>query len=444
MKKVSVVLVMAMVVSLLAGCSGGDGGSEDSGQTTLTVWYWGEQEVPGYKEYMDEMVARYEEANPDIKVEAVLQESDNLYTAFRTAEAAGEGPDIQYMWGGTQAMEDVWKGNVAPISDYLTEEELSVIPQWALSQTNWDGKQWAVPAYGFTYVIAYDKEAMTAAGVDPENPFTTWEEFLDCCEKLKNAGITPLGMGLKDGYLPAWIGIFLGQQNLNSVNEMISLMSGEESFTDSKYSEWLDKIVELKDAGYINDDILSLDLYQGQQLIESGKAAMTLHTQPYAVSLEQSMGSDKIGVAMAPVYGDGELAQSVAVPSQVYVIPNSAKHKEEAADFLMFLQEEENVKSLYEMANAMMPSNNFKEEWVTSEIDKEILAWQAEYPSFCYQLYFAPMFESDGLIPTVQKMFSEDLPAADAAAELDEALAKCIEQNPEVHEAFLEWSVEEE
>ena len=54
------------------------------------------------------------------------------------------------------------------------------------------------------------------------------------------------------------------------------------------------------------------------------------------------------------------------------------------------------------------------------------------------------MFESDGLIPTVQKMFSEDLPAADAAAELDEALAKCIEQNPEVHEAFLEWSVEEE
>ena len=85
-------------------------------------------------------------------------------------------------------------------------------------------------------------------------------------------------MGLKDGYLPAWIGIFLGQQNLDSVNDMISLMSGRESFTDEKYAEWLDKIVELKEGGYINDDILSLDLYQGQQLIESGKAAMTLHT----------------------------------------------------------------------------------------------------------------------------------------------------------------------
>ena len=81
-------------------------------------------------------------------MEAVLQESDNLYTAFRTAEAAGEGPDIQYMWGGTQAMEDVWKGNVAPISDYISEEELSVIPKSALAQTNWNGKQWGIPAYG--------------------------------------------------------------------------------------------------------------------------------------------------------------------------------------------------------------------------------------------------------------------------------------------------------
>ena len=65
---------------------------------------------------------------------------------------------------------------------------------------------------------------------------------------------------------------------MDSVNDMISLMSGQESFTDKKYSEWLEKIAELKKPGYINEDILSLDLYQGQQLIESKKAAMTLHT----------------------------------------------------------------------------------------------------------------------------------------------------------------------
>lgn len=443
MKRVVSAFLVILLVLSLAGCGGNKDSGEEDGKYTLTVWYWGEQEAPGYKAYMEEMVKRYEKENPDITVEAILQESDNLYSAFRTAEAAGEGPDIQYMWGGTQAMEDVWKGNVAPISDYLSKEELSVIEQASLMETNWDDKQWGIPAYGFTYGIAYDKEAMRTAGVDSEQPFTTWDEFMECCRKLKEAGITPLGMGLKDGFLPAWIGIFLGQQNLDSVNEMIDLMSGNESFTDKKYAEWLYKIEELKNAGYINEDILSLDLYQGQQTIESGKAAMTLHTQAYAVSLEKSLGTDKIGFARAPVFGNGKFADSIASPSQVYVIPKSAKHKEGAAKFLMFLQEDENIKSLYEMANVMMPNVNFKEEWLTSEIDKQVMKWKAEKGNFCYQLYFAPMFETDGLIPTVQKMFSENLPPESAAAELEEALEKCREQNPEVHEAFIDWSIAE-
>ncbi len=443
MKRVVSAFMVILLVLSLAGCGGNKDSGEEDGKYTLTVWYWGEQEAPGYKAYMEEMVRRYEKENPDITVEAILQESDNLYSAFRTAEAAGEGPDIQYMWGGTQAMEDVWKGNVTPISDYLSKEELSVIEQASLMETNWDDKQWGIPAYGFTYGIAYDKEAMRTAGVDPEHPFTTWDEFMECCRKLKEAGITPLGMGLKDGFLPAWIGIFLGQQNLDSVNEMIDLMSGNESFTDKKYAEWLYKIEELKNAGYINEDILSLDLYQGQQTIESGKAAMTLHTQAYAVSLEKSLGTDKIGFARAPVFGNGKFADSIASPSQVYVIPKSAKHKEGAAKFLMFLQEDENIKSLYEMANVMMPNVNFKEEWLTSEIDKQVMKWKAEKGNFCYQLYFAPMFETDGLIPTVQKMFSEDLPPEGAAAELEETLEKCREQNPEVHEAFINWNIAE-
>lgn len=442
-KVVSMLLVFAMVLSLVA--CGDNGASEEKkkGGYTLTVWYWGEQEAPGYKAYMEEMVKRYEKENPGIKVEAVLQESDNLYSAFRTAEAAGEGPDVQYMWGGTQAMEDVWKGNVDPISDYLTDEDLSVIEKSSLMETNWNDQQWGIPAYSFTYGIAYDKEAMKKAGIDAENPFTTWEEFLECCKKLKEAGITPIGMGLKDGFLPAWIGIFLGQQNLDSVNDMIALMSGKASFADNKYSEWLEKTKELWDAGYINEDILSLDLYQGQQTIENGTAAMTLHTQAYAVSLEKSLGADKIGFAKAPVYGTGKLADSIASPSQVYVIPKSAKHKEGAAKFLMFLQEEENVKALYEMANVMMPNVNFKEEWLTSEIDKQVMRWKSENDNFCYQLYFAPMFETDGLIPTVQKMFSEDLNPEAAALELEEALKKCREQNPEIHEAFVDWSIAE-
>lgn len=421
--------------------SGAEAGGSDE-EYTLTVWYWGEQEAPGYKAYMDEMVARYEEQNPGITVEAVLQESDTLYSAFRTAESAGEGPDVQYFWGGTQALEDVWMGNVVPISDYLTEEELSIFPQDTLNETNWGGKQWGIPAYLNIYVMLYNKDLMREAGIDPESPYTTYDEFIECCDKLVAADITPMGMGLKDGWLPAWIGIYFGQQNMDNPNDMISLMRGEQSFTDEKYGAWLTELENWKNKGYINEDILSLDLYQGQQLVESGEAAMTLHTQAYAVSLEEAMGSESIGVAPYPVYGSGELADSIAAPSQVYMIPKSAEHKEGAAQFLMFLQEEENVKTMYELTKTIMPSSRFNNDWLESEVDKQVGEWLDTKPNFCYQVYFAPMFEVEGLIPTVQKMFSEDMSAADACAELDEMLVKVQEQNPEAHEAFLNWNIE--
>ena len=52
MKKISVVLIAALVVSLLFGCGKSDD-AKGTGKTTLSVWYWGEQEVPGYKAYTE-------------------------------------------------------------------------------------------------------------------------------------------------------------------------------------------------------------------------------------------------------------------------------------------------------------------------------------------------------------------------------------------------------
>ena len=88
--------MLALVLSLvmvfgLVGCGKNAGGSDNDGSTKLTVWYWGEQEIPGYKQYMEEMAQKYSSETDGISVEVVLQESDTLYSALRTAEQAGEG-----------------------------------------------------------------------------------------------------------------------------------------------------------------------------------------------------------------------------------------------------------------------------------------------------------------------------------------------------------------
>ena len=443
MKRLLCLLCALMLMLSLTACGGGGSTGSDGATKKLTVWYWGEQEAPGYKAYMEEIVNRYEDRYPDIKVEAVLQESDTLSSAFRTAEAAGAGPDVQFIWGGCFTLEDVWLGNLVPISDYITEEQLSDIQPYALAETYWDGKQWGVPSYQLMFGVAYNKKMMADAGIDPETPFTTWDEFMNCCAKLKAAGYTPLGFGMKDGYLPGWMAFYLAQQNLDSPNDVIDCFRGMGSYTDQKYSGWLTLVKELYDKGYTNDDIQTLDFYQGQQLLESGQAAITFHTNGYAATLEKSMGEDVIGFTLQPKYGKGKLADTVIAAGQAYTIPKSAKDKEGAAQFILFLLEEDNLKLLYEKSHAIYPSVNFKAEWLDSSTDMKALDWLQTKRGFIYQYFYPPMFEYEGIVPVVQKMFSENLSPSDAAKELDDVIVKWAEQNPEQEAAVQKWIVPE-
>ena len=99
MKKMLALVLSLVMVFGLVGCGKNAGGSDNDGSTKLTVWYWGEQEIPGYKQYMEEMAQKYSSETDGINVEVVLQESDTLYSALRTAEQAGEGPDLAFLWG---------------------------------------------------------------------------------------------------------------------------------------------------------------------------------------------------------------------------------------------------------------------------------------------------------------------------------------------------------
>jgi multiple sugar transport system substrate-binding protein len=406
------------------------------------VWYWGEQDFPGIKAYMEKAVKMYMDTYPDVDVEAVLQESDNLYAAFRTAEAAGESPDVQFLWAGALCLEDAWLGNLAPIDEYLSPELLASFSPDALAETNWDGKQWGMPWLGSFYACVYNKKLFAEAGLDPETPPETWDDFINACTKLKAAGITPVGAGLKDGYLQGWFSYYFGQQNLDTPADLIAVCKGVANYTEPMYSSWLKIIEELKNKKYFNDDILSLDLYQGQQLFESGDVAITLLTQPYVATLERRMGSDTVRFFRTPTFGTGDLNDCLANPSQVLCIPKSAKNKEGAAQFLEFLNAPEQLKLKYEMSNVFTPSNCFDPSWVASDIttDRYAYDWLQTEVSFTYQNVYPPVFEYEGLVPVIQRMFSENLSAEAAGQALEDSLAKWRRENPEQLDAYNRWN----
>ena len=53
----------------------------------ITMWWWGEQELPGLKAFVDDSVANYAGAT----VNTMLQDTAVVISQFQTAAAAGEG-----------------------------------------------------------------------------------------------------------------------------------------------------------------------------------------------------------------------------------------------------------------------------------------------------------------------------------------------------------------
>ena len=101
------------------------------GDKTLTVWWLGNQEIPGIEDWMKDSVAAYQKLYPNITVKTVLQPVDTYNTIQKTACKAGSGPDIWYNWGGTWSLELAWTGCTVANEDVLAPEDLTpVVLEW--------------------------------------------------------------------------------------------------------------------------------------------------------------------------------------------------------------------------------------------------------------------------------------------------------------------------
>ena len=443
LRGLSVAAGLAAAPGLLSACSSGSGGGASAAGGDLLVWYWGEQEAAGMKKYFENQVKKYNTSGKDKKgdVKAVLQESDTLYTAFRTAAEAKKGPDVQFFWGGTQALEDVWMGHVAPLSDHVSKSFLDQLDTDARRETFWDGKQWGMPFYQIGTAWAYNKKMFAKAGLDPEHPPTTWDDFIAALTALKKSGVTPLGAGFKDEYLGGWLISYFGGQNFDTIDEAIAVFRGDTQYAGAKYTEWLDRVKELIDRGFFNDDVLSLDLYQGQQLFESQKAAITNSVQPQIVGFERKLGADTVGVMRSPVFGTGKLANFFPAPSQVLTITSFSPRMDRAAQFLEYLHTPAVMKAMYDACGAITPDKRFDTNWLNTQADKTMAQWKATLPNFWYQYYYPFPFERDGVTPGVQQLFQPGGNVPAAVKSMQQAIAKWQREQPAQVKAYKQWQL---
>ncbi|WP_046176101.1 ABC transporter substrate-binding protein [Domibacillus indicus] len=181
-----------MIGAVLSGCSNGGSASEDSGgKKELTFMFRGQpQEQAAYKA----VVKKFEEANPDVKVNIVVTAGDQYDTKLQAAIAGRKIPDV-FFYNPGQLKAYVNSNVLRDITEYVEGSEgvnLDDIWETGVAKYQYDGKETGTGAiYGLPkdlgpFALGYNKTMFEKAGIalpDKDKPMT-WDEFINVSKQL--------------------------------------------------------------------------------------------------------------------------------------------------------------------------------------------------------------------------------------------------------------------
>jgi multiple sugar transport system substrate-binding protein len=159
---------LAMVVALmLSACAGGaapstaptaEGAAPAGETTTVSLWIF-----EGEETFLPKLKESFEAAHPNITLEITEIPEDQYVTKIDTALAAGETPDIGYIY----ELRWLKAAKFLPIDDMLRDKgiEAKDYNQGALTGCMYDGKIYCLGSYTGAVLLFYNKNLFDQAGV---------------------------------------------------------------------------------------------------------------------------------------------------------------------------------------------------------------------------------------------------------------------------------------
>lgn len=360
-KLVSILLTATMAATLLAGCGGSSSGSDegekssgDSKTVTMMSWY-SEDQMEGVIDAIEEKLGG------EYTIDYTYVTNSDYNNVLSTQLAAGEGPDV--ISDGANFPARIKAGNVKDITDTGLTDGFS---DEGLALCTVDGKNYGIPCYGWFAGIFYNKDLFEQAGIT-EVP-TTYDEFLNVCDKLESKDIKPIAMGLADGDngLHAFSG-FLESNFYEATEEGknfdVDFAEGKEKM-EGTLNPYIEKWMKMVDNGYITSDMVGISFDQAKDEFSNGKAAMFI-TGPWEYDTFKEAG---VNFGVMPFLGDGEETQYlIGGPAASWGINTNTKNEEGAEKVLEALASTE-VQQAFVDAN---PGGSSYKEGVTTGLPEE-------------------------------------------------------------------------
>ena len=164
----------------------------------LNVWVYEEFYKDGDNSAIAKLTQDFTAANPGVTVTftPVPYGSSSYRDKYIQAAQGGSGPDVilsDNVWVPQLAAMDL----IVPLTKQLGEKKSEFFPG-TIEAATWNNEIYGVPFHADVMVLFYNKTMFKDAGLDPEAPPKTWDEFRNDAIAITKAG--KAGFGLLGGW----------------------------------------------------------------------------------------------------------------------------------------------------------------------------------------------------------------------------------------------------
>lgn len=326
-KRMAALGISTMMIVSTAACGSGSGGNSKSEKTDAknqskgtTISFWNSF-TGSDGDMLVELVNRYNKENEDgITVEMDI--SSDFDSQLSTAFAAGTGPTMIL---SSSAYRFTYGDHMQDISDVFDKTDLDKddFIQSYLDYCSEGDKLYFVPFQVVGYYMYWNKDLFEAAGLDPEAPPTTWEEWQTYAEKITDESKNVYGSGISYDY-PYQIAHMM--QRLGGLSVTDDNGSWKANFAGNKgYADFLTMYKTLTENG---DNPLEADT---DSMVSAGQIGMTVGG-PWVTAGLDTAGVN-YGIGLIP-QGDAGDMNSVEVLGFSVTTTASDEEKEAAYKFI--------------------------------------------------------------------------------------------------------------
>lgn len=342
MKKIVVFLLVLAMLSASVFAAGKTEAAP-TGPVTLKVANYALLES-GYESFWKQVKVDFEAANPDITIEWVTAPYGEIVN--QVVNMAGGGNKVDVIFGEIDWVPGlVDAGLAAPVRDILPQAFVDDFYPDVLKSFEVEGKPYGIPLYVSPYVLYYNKNLFTQAGLDPNKPPKTYDEMLSYAQKLsqlKDAngnkvyafGQTTASVPVSGASLTAMVFNFGGQ---------VLDAQGKLAVDNQGFKDAFTMVQKLDQLGYNPQNAKLKDL---RNLFALGQLAM-YYDQSWGFNGVKSINPDAVNFTASaePLKGGNGVGASLLQAHCFILVDNGAARKAALSKFVEFVISEQTLSS---------------------------------------------------------------------------------------------------